>query len=111
LTVSDAGGLQSTADCSVYVVPIASEPPAPVNNPPAADFGYFESRLKVTFMDRSIDSDGTIVSWLWDFGDGSTNTPQSPRHRYRMPGTYTVTLTVTDDGGAVDSTRQTITVK
>jgi len=110
LTVTDAGGLQSTVDCSVYVTPSASAPPVPVNNPPVADFGYFESKLKVTFMDRSIDSDGIIVSWLWDFGDGTTNTPQSPRHRYRIPGIYTVTLTVTDDGGVSDSISKTVTV-
>jgi serine protease len=64
----------------------------------------------VTFTDGSIDSDGSIVSWIWDFGDGTTNTPQNPRHRYRIPGTYTITLTVTDDGGAADSTSKTVTV-
>jgi len=111
LTVMDAGGLQGSAECLVYVAPTIAEPPAPTNTPPTADYGYEISKLKVTFTDGSIDSDGTIVSWFWDFGDGTTNTPQNPRHRYRMPGIYTVTLTVTDDGGAVDSTRQTITVK
>jgi len=110
LTVTDAGGLQSSAECSVYVAPTINEPPAPSNNPPAADYSLESSGLKVTFTDGSIDSDGSIVSWVWDFGDGTTNTPQNPRHRYRIPGTYTITLTVTDDGGAADSTSKTVTV-
>jgi PKD repeat protein len=111
LTVLDAGGLQSTAECSVYVAPTTTESLAPANTPPTADYSFEISSLKVTFTDGSIDSDGTIVSWFWDFGDGTSNTPQNPRHRYRNPGTYTVTLTVTDDGGAVvNSTPKTITV-
>ena len=110
LTVADSGGLQSSADCSVYVAPTLNEPSAPANTPPTADYSFESSSLKVTFTDGSIDSDGTIVSWVWDFGDGTTNTPQNPRHRYRTPGTYTITLTVTDDGGAANSTSKTVTV-
>ena len=41
-------------------------------------------------------SSGTIVSWLWDFGDGTTSTQQWPQHVYTQPGNYTVKLTVTD---------------
>lgn len=110
LTVKDFGGLQGTADSSIYVIPIINEPSAPANTPPTADYSFESSSLKVTFIDGSIDSDGSIVSWVWDFGDGTTNTPQNPRHRYRTPGTYTITLTVTDDGGAANSTWKTITV-
>ena len=47
----------------------------------------------VTFRDRS---SGTIVSRLWDFGDGTTSTLQNPSHTYTAPGNYTVKLTVTD---------------
>jgi len=110
LTVMDAGGLQSSAECLVYVAPTIAEPPAPANNPPTADYGFVISKLKVTFTDGSIDSDGTIVSWFWDFGDGTTNTPQNPRHRYREPGEYTIKLEVTDDSGAVDSISKKVTV-
>ena len=52
--------------------------------------------------------DGTIVSWAWDFGDGNTSTAQHPSHSYAVPGTYTVSLTVTDDLGATGSTSQTV---
>ncbi len=50
----------------------------------------------------SIDPDGTIVSYAWSFGDGSTGTDQSTVHSYARAGTYTVALTVTDDSGNSD---------
>jgi PKD repeat protein len=105
LTVKDLGGLQGTADSSIYVR--QNEPP---NNPPAAAFSYATSRKRVTFTDRSTDSDGTIVSWFWDFGDGKTSTEQNPRHRYRKIGNYSVNLTVTDDGGVSNSTSKNVTI-
>ena len=40
-----------------------------------------------------------IISYLWDFGDGETSTEQAPTHTYQMPGSYTVTLTATDNVG------------
>jgi PKD repeat protein len=110
LTVTDAGGLQSSAECLVYVAPTITESSAPSNIPPTADYSFVRSKLKVTFSNGSSDSDGGIVSWVWDFGDSKSSTVQNPRHRYRRKGPYTITLTVTDDGGAVDSTSKTITV-
>ena len=38
--------------------------------------------LTVNFMDRSHDRDGTIVAWMWDFGDGTTSTEANPTHTY-----------------------------
>ncbi len=51
----------------------------------------------------SSDLDGSIVSYDWDFGDGNSGTGVSPNHTYVQDGTYTVTLTVTDNDGAMDS--------
>ncbi len=52
--------------------------------------------LTVPFEDWSL---GTPTSWLWDFGDGGTSTECDPAHTYSAPGTYTVTLTVSNDCG------------
>jgi chitodextrinase len=52
---------------------------------------------------RSFDVDGSIVTYAWDFGDGTTDTGDQVAHVYDTPGLYTVQLTVTDDGGAAAS--------
>ena len=52
---------------------------------------------------ESIDLDGVITGFAWDFGDGNTATGVAPGHRYEKPGTYTVTLAVTDDAGIANS--------
>ena len=83
---------------------------SPGNQSPTAGFGYTTSDLMVDFSDQSTDPDGSIVSWSWDFGDGVTSPDQSPVHTYAAGGTYSVTLTVTDDGGATDTTSQAVTV-
>ena len=80
------------------------------NQPPTADFSYTVDNLTVTFTDLSSDPDGTIVSWLWDFGDGNTSTEQNPTHTYAAYGKYNVTLTVTDSDGATDTITKQITV-
>ena len=74
------------------------------NSPPTADFVVTSNGLDATFTDASIDLDGSIVSYLWNFGDGSpTSTDANPLHTYLAPGSYTVTVSVTDDGGLTGS--------
>ncbi len=58
----------------------------------------------------SRDSDGSIFSHRWDFGDGTTSDEPSPNHTYATPGAYTVTLTVMDDSGAEVTASNTVTV-
>jgi PKD repeat protein/ribosomal protein L40E len=53
--------------------------------------------LTVAFTDKST---GVPTSWFWDFGDGGTSTQQSPAYTYNDPGSYTVTLTVTNAQGS-----------
>ena len=80
------------------------------NDPPAAEFASSTADLTATFTDASSDTDGTIVSWAWDFGDSGSSTLQNPGHTYGAGGTYSVELTVTDDRGGTDSTTHSVTV-
>jgi PKD repeat protein len=69
--------------------------------PSGADFSASPTTgpapLSVNFTDQST---GDIISWLWDFGDGSSSNEQNPSHIYTDPGTYTVSLAVTDPEGS-----------
>jgi PKD repeat protein len=66
--------------------------------------------LAVTFDGTgSSDSDGTIATYAWDFGDGGTSTQSKPSHTFAAAGDQTVKLTVTDDEGATDSVTKTVT--
>ncbi len=58
----------------------------------------------------SNDPDGSIVSYNWDFGDGTTGTGAAPAHTYTGPGTFNVRLIVTDDRGATGAMVQAVTV-
>ncbi len=79
----------------------------PITNiAPSAEFSfaplYPEEGETISFTDDSTDSDGSVVSWNWDFGDGSTSTLQNPTHSYATNGYYTVSLSIEDDDGAID---------
>ena len=81
------------------------------NLPPVANFTYSVDNRTVFFnASLSYDLDGSIVSWLWEFGDGNISTLQNPSHQYADDGTYNVTLVVTDDDGATDSITKQINV-
>lgn len=74
---------------------------SPNQTPPVADAGGPYSGVvdsPITFNGSgSIDADGTIVSYVWNFGDSTTGTGVSPIHTYTIAGNYTVILTVTDN--------------
>ncbi|MDQ3742426.1 MAG: PKD domain-containing protein, partial [Actinomycetota bacterium] len=59
----------------------------------------------------STDADGSIASYEWDFGDGTTASGASAQHAYDWAGTYVVRLIVTDDDGAAATTTRTVTVR
>ena len=104
----DDDGATDSAIVNLKITPLA-------NRAPEADFTFSPSdptdRDTVRFTDYSIDTDGDIVLYEWVFGDGNTSTIQNPDHRYGDNGTYTVSLKVTDNGGATDIASRDISIK
>lgn len=82
----------------------------PVNRVPVASFGISIDGLNVGFTDTSTDEDGTIASRRWQFGDGQESTEANPSIAFAAAGTYSVTLTVTDDDGATGTVTLPVTV-
>jgi subtilisin-like proprotein convertase family protein len=81
---------------------------------PTASFSFIPNFLSFEFIDFSHDAfsfcgNGTLTSWHWDFGDGTTSEEQEPTHVYALAGDYEVTLTVTDDDGNTDAATRSVT--
>lgn len=101
LTVTDNTGLKNSTSQSVTVA---------ASNPPLAFFTYSTFGLTVSTSARLSIDDGTIVSFAWTWGDGTTGVGSVTSHAYAIPGTYDVTLTVTDDSGLTDSVSHSVGV-
>lgn len=80
------------------------------NLPPVSSFNFTTSGLTASFTDASSDPDGSVASRSWSFGDGGTSTLTNPSRTYAAAGTYTVTLTVTDNLGATHASSRSVTV-
>jgi PKD repeat protein len=97
LTVANGAGADSLtkAACITALTP-----------PPAADFTaiplHGAAPLAVHFTDLST---GAATAWAWHFGDGGSSATQNPVHAYAAAGTYTVTLTASNDGGVSTCTK------
>jgi len=86
-----------------------------MNTPPVANFTFAPDSPSTTDTvefnaSLSNDPDGSITDYAWDFGDGSTGTGETVTHSYDNPGSFNVTLRVTDDDGATNNTNQVIVV-
>ena len=95
LTVSDASGtIRNSASDTVQVR---------INTPPIADAGPdvigAPGEELILQGSRSVDPDGDIAKWEWDFKDGNTGSGEITTHTFDAPGRYFVRLKVTDDTG------------
>lgn len=77
---------------------------------PTANFEYTKAALTVIFNNTSDDINDDIVSYEWNFGDGSSSMEMSPTYTYSAVGDYQVSLTVTDSAGQTDMVSQTVSV-
>ena len=102
------GGVDTNPQWSsgtVFLGPLA-------NQPPTATFTSSCTGQTCAFDGSAAsDPDGTVTGWSWAFGDGTTGTGARPSHVYAGPGTYQVTLTVTDDRGATAALTQPVTIE
>ena len=92
------------------VLDVVFNPSGTGDVPPVANFSAAAAGLSVAFTNSSSDSDGTVVSSSWNFGDGSTSSATSPSHVYAAAGVYSVTLTVIDNAGKSGATTQAVTL-
>jgi gliding motility-associated-like protein len=94
VVATDASGCQSDpATCTPTVNPL-----------PNAQFSYANAGTSAEFTDLTPNA----TNWDWTFGDGGTAIIENPTHEYPALGQYSVTLTVTDNNGCVNSTTQLI---
>jgi len=104
LTVKDDDGDTATSEISVYV-----ENRPPVVIPGRNQTVYVGAKIFFSSWD-AFDRDGSIVSYRWDFGDGTIEITASPTHTYAEPGMYNVNLSAADDDGAEGNGGGTIIV-
>ncbi len=84
------------------------------NNPPVAEFGFAPSNptslVDIQFVSAANESDGSITTVLWDFGEGNTSIEINPVHSYGKSGTYVVTLSVWDNNGVSSTISKSVIV-
>jgi hypothetical protein len=96
ISVKDDDAGEGSDGLVVDVLAVPNLPPVANANGPYTGYVYLPIPFDGT---GSYDPDGNIVSYEWDFGDGTSGGGPKPSHIYMQAGTYTVTLTVTDNDG------------
>jgi hypothetical protein len=84
--------------------------PCPVASFTSSGETVYTGELITFNAGSSYDPDGSIVSYDWDFGDGTTDSGVIVSHSWSASGSYTVTLTVTDDDGVTDSVSSSVDI-
>jgi PKD repeat protein len=105
---TNAGGDSAYSNIASITIFSANDPPTAVMS---ATPSSGTAPLTVTFDGSgSTDAFGFITAWTWAFGDGTVGSGAAITHVYSTPGTYTATLTVTDNGNLSNSTSTPIVV-
>ncbi|MFA5175792.1 MAG: PKD domain-containing protein [Candidatus Nanoarchaeia archaeon] len=112
LTVTDDDGAQDTKLVQIVVAENTNQTNL---TEPVADFNFTpinpnEGQSILFNASSSHDSDGTIVSYAWNFGDGNIGSGVNPNHIYTQTGIYNIVLTVTDNDGLQDSYTRAISI-
>jgi PKD repeat protein len=90
----------------LFITPFLGPPTVSFNiDPQNAEIGE-----SITFSSTSFDTDGEIVKYIWDFGDGDTSEQMETTHSYSTADEYIIKLTVIDDHGISSTNTTTITV-
>jgi PKD repeat protein len=98
LRAKEADGDQDIETKTNYIIVTTNEPPVADAEGP---YTGITDEVIAFNGSSSFDPDGVITAWSWEFGDGNTSIEESPTHRYSSEGRYTITLTVTDNRGAI----------
>jgi PKD repeat protein len=107
LIVTDSEGLTGTSTVEITVTGGVNLAPIAVISS-SVEIG--EALVEIIFTGDQSSDDTEIVSYAWNFGDGSTSDEVNPVHTFAEPGTYTITLIVTDNGGLVGETNLALQV-
>ncbi len=96
-----------TSTCQRTILITADSNIAPIVNSMTADISAGEAPLGVQFGATAV---GAVTTWAWDFGNGETSSVQNPQHTFHAPGSYLVTLTVTNAYGSSTASMTIIVV-
>lgn len=104
LKVTDNFGESDTDTCRINVT----------NSLPSSSFTFSPTSPtihdSISFSETCSDSDGTLISWYWDFGDGITSTERNPSHQFIQKGTYQVSLKAIDNDNDWNTTTIPVSV-
>ena len=97
-----------------FAMAFGNLPPPPPPPPPVTSFKWSAATpacgpSAIQFTDQTVPGSAPIVSWAWDFGDGSTSSVQNPSYAYTAPGTYQVTEVATDSNGQASTFTSSVT--
>nr|WP_246545742.1 PKD domain-containing protein [Pelotalea chapellei] len=111
LVVTDNGGAKSTDTLTMTIHNIIKQNQPPLADSSPVNISVVAGQAIVFTGAASLDPDGSIASYSWNFGDGTSAIGSSVTKTYNTAGIFTITLTVTDNGGATGTSTSVATVQ